>query len=115
MSRHHQPPASFKRFLLVAPEISHLQAFILFQLAAGEKKGKALRQSLKQEGISQEIPTFHACVGRLIRDGFISSKPVKATAGARGTETAYSLTPRGRSALRELRRFYRRLERLAGE
>ena len=51
---------------------------------------------------------------RLARDGFISGRSVKATGGARGRETSYALTARGRAALKELREFYRRMERQAG-
>lgn len=98
---------------MVAPEITHVQAFILFQLAKGERRGKALRESLAAEGISQQVPTFFACIRRLVRAGLLSGRPVKASAGARGVETVYSLTPRGRAAIRELRDFYRRLEKAA--
>lgn len=98
---------------MVAPEISHVQAFLLFQLARGEKKGKALREALAKEGIRQKVPTFFACVRRLIRDDLISAKAVAPSGKARGPETAYSLTVRGRTAVKQLRDFYRRLDRQA--
>ena len=98
---------------MVAPEITHLQAFVLFQLARGEQRGELLRRELEREGIAQEGPTFHACIRRLVRDGLIVRRAVKAQPGSRGRGTDYKLTPAGRQALKELRGFYRRMERRA--
>ena len=100
---------------LVAPEISHLQAFLLFELSAGERRGKALRMALKKEGIEHRYePTFHACIRRLLdaNPPLITRHSVP-TKGAPGHETAYALTAAGRAALKELRSFYRRMERKA--
>jgi len=100
---------------LVAPPLTHLQYFTLFQIAGGVRKGKAIRAALGQEEVSQKLPTFHAFMARLERAGLISGKYVTATGGARGREREYGLTPAGRKALKEVGQFYSRLQGLAGE
>src|SRR5690348_4674154 len=84
---------------LTAPPLSHLQYFALAQISAGGVKAKALRKALGLEDVSQDLPTFHAFMGRLKGQGLVTGKHVAATDGARGRETAYSLTAAGRRAL----------------
>ena len=101
---------------LTTPVTTHLQAFVLLQISLRKvPNGKALRLALEREGVSQELPTFYAHIKRLERDGLVTSSYVKASGKTGGRETVYSLTPAGKKALKDVRRFYRRLERLAGE
>lgn len=102
---------------LVAPRYSHLTYFVLAQIAGGVRKAKALRAALGQEDVSHEEQTFFAFMGRMLNARplpLITRKRVKATGGARGQETEYSLTAAGRAELKFARDFYRRLERRAG-
>ncbi len=113
MHRKSRKSVSGKPPSLVTPKISHLQFLVLFEISRGVRKGKALRQALGEEEVSQKLPTFFAFMTRLQDAGLITRKRIKATGGARGEETAYSLTGAGRKALKEVREFYRRLERKA--
>jgi DNA-binding PadR family transcriptional regulator len=102
-------PSPVKGLILTVPEITHLQAFVLFQIDRGQALGKALRKALRTEQISQQVPTFRACIRRLERDGLIVGRYVRASGGARGRERSYALTAAGRKALKDVRRFYGRL------
>ena len=113
MPLHRRMPTARKSFALVQPEISHLQALLLFRLSSGEQRGKVLREALQREDMLRSLPTFHTCMNRLVEDKFVTRTFVDPAKGSRGRESVYKLTETGRAALKELRAFYRRMERQA--
>jgi DNA-binding PadR family transcriptional regulator len=88
---------------------------MLLQISRGVQKSGALRLALEREGNSQPQQAFSTCMKRLDRDGLVTTGYVKASGKTGGREAIYDLTPAGKKALKDVRQFYRRLERQAGE
>lgn len=92
----------------VVPGISHLQATILFHLRDGEKPGADVREFLTSLGRKTTDAAFYLVMARLERKGFAEGRfelhaPERSLGGR---WRCYSVTQKGREALKDVRDFY---------
>ena len=92
------------------PSLSHLQLAVLGALAAGELRGREIRDELRQARVTHSGPAFYQMMARLEDAGFVVGwYSQKVVAGQLIKERRYRITSAGRRAWREARDFYARL------
>lgn len=86
---------------------------ILHHAGEGPVVGNWLLEELREHGYAISPGTLYPVLHRMEKHGWLECEAVSER-GPRGRK-AYSLTPRGRQVLRELRAFLRELEQELGE
>jgi DNA-binding PadR family transcriptional regulator len=96
------------------PTMTPLQYLILAALRHTDRRGESLRATLDREGHATSLSSFYQTMKRLESlewvQGRYEATPIHYAPGRRGPlaarERSYAITPPGRTAWAETRRFY---------
>src|SRR5690242_17380857 len=95
---------------MTIPHLTHLQFLVVSLLMKGDAPGRAVRDSLKREGVRQSGPAFYQMMAALEDNGIVQGHyEQQIVDGQIIRERHYKVLAEGRKSWQQCRDFYARL------
>ena len=95
---------------MTIPRLTHLQFLVVSLLMKGDAPGRAIRDSLKREGVRQSGPAFYQMMAALEDNGIVQGHYEQQIVDAQIIrERHYKVLADGRKSWKECRDFYARV------